>query len=276
VIQQQQDAAGPREFDRAKYEAAYRDRVLGNSFVEEPRYYRIQAPRYRSTMKYLCRLPLPRTANVLEIGGGQMALLLQAMFGDRGTVADISPKFSAAVTKHGLRFVECDLLHDDLPDREAFDLVVICEVIEHLPVPLHLVLRKVMRWMKPGGVLFVTTPNLYRLRNIVRLAQGREIFCYNFYPERGSGLGHPFEFFASHLKWQLEQAGLRDTNVEFAQLSNTGFGIVAKVERWLSAPLLALQPRFRDGLVAWGTRPAAGMQESTVDPRWRAGAGAPS
>src|SRR5207249_3898299 len=109
------------------------------------------------------------------IGGGQIALLAGAMYGFAATVADVSTTHAGAVTKFGVRHVVCDLLHDDLPDREAYDAVVLCEVVEHLPVPLHLVLEKVLRWIKPGGHVLITTPNLYRLRNILRLLQGKEV-----------------------------------------------------------------------------------------------------
>jgi SAM-dependent methyltransferase len=251
-----------RHFDPALFDRVYRERILGNTFFEEPRYYELQKPRYRNTLRLLCTLPVPPRANILEIGGGQMLLLMSAMFGDTGTLGDIGSKYSEAVTKFGIRHTECDLLHDDLPDRDAYDLVVLCEVVEHLPVPLHLVLEKVARWIKPGGHLFITTPNLYRLRNVLRLLQGKEVFCYNFYPGRGQSIGHPFEFFDSHLKWQMEKAGFTGVQVRYEQLSHTGFSPAARLARFVARPLYALRPRFRDALVACGVRPRQGAVPS--------------
>ena len=55
-------------------------------------------------------------------------------------------------------WVAADLI-DDLPFRsEAFDLVMMLEVIEHLPDIAHS-LREIARVLKPGGTAIVTTPN---------------------------------------------------------------------------------------------------------------------
>lgn len=142
------------------------------------------------------------------------------------------------MTRHGVDFRRCDLIRDDLPERGAFDAAVLCEVVEHLPVPLHLVLEKVLRWVRPGGFVFLTTPNLYRLRNVVRLATGRELFCPLYYPEPGQGIGHPFEFSADHLRWHMERAGLEGVVVELTQLTMRGSSPGAEVARLAAWPLL--------------------------------------
>ena len=52
-------------------------------------------------------------------------------------------------------------LNHPLPEEivEAFDCVVATEVIEHLENPRHL-LRQCFRALRPGGVLFISTPNI--------------------------------------------------------------------------------------------------------------------
>src|SRR5262249_31358454 len=55
-------------------------------------------------------------------------------------------------------WVAADLI-SDLPFRsETFDLVLLLEVIEHLPDIPHS-LREIARVLKPGGTAIVTTPN---------------------------------------------------------------------------------------------------------------------
>jgi SAM-dependent methyltransferase len=58
---------------------------------------------------------------------------------------------------------------------DSFDLVLFCEIIEHLVVdPLH-PLREIHRVLKPGGTLILTTPNVARLDNLLTLLEGRNI-----------------------------------------------------------------------------------------------------
>jgi SAM-dependent methyltransferase len=244
-----------RQLDPRAFAAAYEKVILGNSFCEEPEYYRLYRARYRATLERLCQIGLMRPARLLEIGGGQIALLSKELFGDEAVVADVSDGHAAAVTRHGIEFRRCDLIRDDLPERGAFDAVVLCEVVEHLPVPLHLVLEKVALWLQPGGFVFLTTPNLYRLRNVVRLASGRELFCPLQYPEPGHGIGHPFEFSADNLRWQMERARLEGVVIEFIQLSMRGSSPGANLGRLAAWPLLQARRTLRDSLIAWGRLP---------------------
>jgi 2-polyprenyl-3-methyl-5-hydroxy-6-metoxy-1,4-benzoquinol methylase len=251
-------AAGPESRCtswRANFNEAYERLVLRGRFVESPAYYRQHRGRFRRTLAYYSALPLPARANVLEIGGGQIALLAHAVMNHRGAVADISESYAAAVMCHGLPFIRCDLMRDCLASEPSYDCLVLCEVVEHLPVPLHLVLERILPALKPGGSILVTTPNLHRLRNVMRLIRGREIFRPLFYPRPGQNLGHVLEFSAAHLQWQLERAGLEAVTIRLAQLSNYGSSAASQALRMLAAPLLYARPLWRDNLVAWARKP---------------------
>ena len=62
------------------------------------------------------------------------------------------------------------------PD-DAFDLVLCCEILEHLPAdPVHM-LAEIHRVLRTGsGTLVLTTPNAARSDGIVRLARGRNVY----------------------------------------------------------------------------------------------------
>lgn len=67
-------------------------------------------------------------------------------------------------TRHGNRFVDvqCDL-NEGLPFlANTFDTVLLSDVLEHLPEPLHL-WREMARVMKPGAMLLMNTPFFYWL-----------------------------------------------------------------------------------------------------------------
>lgn len=58
----------------------------------------------------------------------------------------------------------------------AFDVVVYCEIIEHLLMnPVH-TLREIHRVLRPNGKLLVTTPNVARFGNLIAIADGRSIY----------------------------------------------------------------------------------------------------
>lgn len=244
-----------RAFTNDEFDRAYNEVVIGNRFFEEPSYYRRARSRYRRTVEYLASLQLPRATQALEIGGGQIALLMSRLFDDRCTVADVSSDFADAVTRFDVEFVECDVLHDELPGKNRYDLVVLCGVVEHLPIPPHIVLPKLRKCIRPAGWLLVTTPNLYRLRNVIWPAAGLPVFCNFFYPERGNSLGHPIEYSAEHLAWQVTRAGYEVYLLDQVQLSNVGFSLKAKSARTLLSPFLTLIPRWRDNLVCAAMNP---------------------
>ena len=258
-------AESRRAFSRPGFHDAYSRLVLSNDFFESPDYYYQQESRYRRTLQYLVRLHLPKEAQIFEIGGGQIALLCQHLFGDRGTVGDVSEKYAESVTRHGVKFVKFDLLNDHFPEGRSYDAIVLCEVVEHLPVPLCTVLERLLPLLNSGGFVFITTPNLYRLRNLVRMASGRKIFCPFFYPEPGRILGHVLEYTRDHLCWQLERSGLEQIEIRHIQLCNRGSTLKTRLLRVVASPLLHVRPLWRDQLVAWGRKPTRGMPRSGTD-----------
>ena len=231
----------------------YRDLILHGDFFEDKEYYIRERPRYLHTLQLILtniddNVDL-RKLHVLEIGGGQMSLLMHGLFGSTAVVADVSDKYSDWLSKNGCEFRICDLLRDNLLDRERFDLVIMCEVIEHFPVPPLQILGKIRRWMKPDGVLFLTTPNLYRLRNVIRLLLGLRVFDDFFIPDRGQSIGHPLEYSEDHLAWQIERAGFAKPQILYRQLSLAGATTAARLARYALSPLL-MRKKFRDSLVA--------------------------
>jgi len=246
----------PRSFTHSQFVDAYARCVLSLSFVEADEYYHVYRRRYENTLHRVAKLPLPTGARIAEIGGGQLALLSTDLFGDNATVWDLNAAYAKPLADKGIGFAQFDLLHDPAPpEAGAFDALVMCEVAEHMPVPLYTILEKTMLALKPGGYMVITTPNIYRIRNVVRLLRGRDIFCNWDLPERGRGLGHITEFSADRLGWQAERAGLTVLAVEHVQLTYKGSSLATSIGKALALPL-SLHPRWRDGLIMVCQRPA--------------------
>ena len=63
---------------------------------------------------------------------------------------------------------------------DTYDLVLCCELLEHLLInPSHM-LYEIHRVLKPGGYLLLSTPNILRWGNVFSLLKGRNISdCYH-------------------------------------------------------------------------------------------------
>ncbi|MBI3410533.1 MAG: methyltransferase domain-containing protein [Planctomycetes bacterium] len=95
---------------------------------------------------------------------------------------------------------------DPFPFADAeFDVVLFCEILEHLLENPLQPLLEIGRVLKPGGVLILTTPNVARLENIARLLAGENI--YDPYSAYGPYGRHNREYTMTELKRLLGHAG---------------------------------------------------------------------
>lgn len=91
--------------------------------------------------------------------------------------------------------VSCDIETEKLPFHDSqFDVVLFNELFEHLRINPIFTMREVHRILKPGGLLFLSTPNLRSLAGLANfLLKNR---CYSCeadpYDEfsKLEGLGH--------------------------------------------------------------------------------------
>ncbi len=77
----------------------------------------------------------------------------------------------------GLDYYHFNIENDPFPfDEASFDIVLFCEIIEHLLMDPAKVLREIRRILKPNGQLILTTPNVSRLENVARMLSGANIY----------------------------------------------------------------------------------------------------
>lgn len=236
---------------RSEFDAAYGTTVLGRHFVEDLEYYQLAKQRFWKSFQKIESLGLPRDATVLDIGGGIMAVLLNSLLGYRAVVGDVTSLARDDVHTAGLEFVNVDLFRDAAPDIAPVDLVVLQEVIEHIPQPPYVVLNRIRAMLKPGGYLFLTTPNGHRLRNLLYMVFGKEILDRYKYPDPGEALGHQHEYTLEQMRWQMSHSQLRLVSAEYYEDGFKGASTGARIA-WTVTKPASLVPHWRNGLMLVG------------------------
>lgn len=133
-------------------------------FESDPEHTDESSPWYQLVLEFL---PPVEGKTILEIACGRGGF--SRLLGSRGATvcgADFSESAIAIAKERLLRhplpadhvaYVQADA--QDMPFEEnSFDIVISCETIEHVPDPRAAV-REMHRVCKPGGRLFLTTPN---------------------------------------------------------------------------------------------------------------------
>ncbi|MCP1469419.1 SAM-dependent methyltransferase [Sphingobium sp. OAS761] len=149
---------------------------------------------------YTLDLCLGVEGQCLELGAGpyfttvllreytSLSLTLTNFFGGPETRGEDRIRYAAAGQADGeahvLAYDHFNVETDRFPYADAsFDIILFCEVLEHLthdPLPA---LREMARVLKPGGRLVLTTPNVASARNLLRLMRGDNVH------DRYSGYG---------------------------------------------------------------------------------------
>lgn len=163
---------------------------------------------------------IPREANgkVLEIGANpyftsvlvkkftKLEIFCTNYFGEnfeRKSCQTVINKSSGEI--FDFEFINTNIEQEDIPFKEKFDVILFCEVIEHLTHdPLKALLR-IKKALKSNGYLILSTPNVSRLENVARMLAGVNI--YDPYSSYGPYGRHNREYNKHELYLLLNHAG---------------------------------------------------------------------
>ncbi len=136
-------------------------------------YFLTHQNRYRFILKKIAALGLPPGATVLDIVCFPLHLF-KMLEGWGYRVSGVSSDHEKIKTAkiHSLNIEIGPLPYPD----NHFDLIIFAEVMEHLLYNPGNYLQEIYRVLKPGGTLFITTPNSINIKNRLLLLGGRS--CY--------------------------------------------------------------------------------------------------
>jgi SAM-dependent methyltransferase len=111
-------------------------------------------------------------ARVLDVGCRFGALTREYLDGNRVVGVDIDRRALNEAVSLGIEPVWADAA-EPLPfENQSFDVVVLGELLEHLPLP-HLTVAEARRVLRSGGRLVGSVPNAYRLKGRLLFLLGR-------------------------------------------------------------------------------------------------------
>lgn len=125
---------------------------------------------------YVAALPENPEAAILEIGcasGGTGALALER--GKCKTYVGVELNRAVARIAQGklTRVITGNVEEIELPlEPGSFDALIVSEVLEHLVDPWA-VMQRLAGFVRPGGLVFASSPNISHYSVILRLVQGR-------------------------------------------------------------------------------------------------------
>lgn len=117
--------------------------------------------------------------------------------------------FDSAADDWPVKYQNLNIEAWSFPFRDGeFDVVIFCEVLEHLTNdPMH-AMREIWRVLRPGGTLVLTTPNAARIENVVAFIEGRNV--YDVYSAYGPYGRHNREYTRHELHSLLGYCGFEN------------------------------------------------------------------
>lgn len=207
-------------------------------------------------------LDFPNTAKILDVGGG--FCYLTQFFKNQGYEISAIDFYYGDIPKircqkSGIPFYLLNVEVDDLPfDEEYFDVIILGEVIEHFMYSPLGPLKKINRILKTDGVFILSTPGLFRIIGLLKMASGYTFFHKLLSPKKKSPIWYKGKKFIyrhnklysmKELRQLIVRSGFRIVSSGYV---DEGICISGKpLKNFLKIvffPLLLIFPNFKDYL----------------------------
>lgn len=148
-------------------------------------YQQVHGARFNYILKYAKRFCPNSNSAVLDFGRSGLTEILSTYYNDLTTIG------FPLESDHGghrettpldqIPHIICDLTKAEEVDlwpqtEKRFDLIVFCEVVEHVPVAPEYQILLLSSLLKEGGLLLISTPNAVNWYNRLKMTIGRNPF----------------------------------------------------------------------------------------------------
>lgn len=204
--------------------------------------------RFAFDLQYLeDEYPDPKDIKILELGSIPPILThLAQQGGYEITGLDVAPdRFSKCIKNQNLSIIQHTLGEKELPfEDDTFDLILMNEIFEHLNTNLITLMTDLKRVLKPGGKLFISTPNLRSIIGIRNfLFKGKAYSCsaeiYDEYDKisQYGHMGHVREYTPVEVSTFLQKIGYTIESILYR-------GRYPSKYRWIDILFPRLKPYF--------------------------------
>jgi 2-polyprenyl-3-methyl-5-hydroxy-6-metoxy-1,4-benzoquinol methylase len=228
-----------------------------NSLENEQTYWNIHEARFKFLLEKIEQLPLPSTAEILDVGC-YPPFLMDALTKKGFRVSGIASHHEQMEQEH-VKVLNIET--DPFPWKPSqFDCVIFTEVIEHLPHNPQIPLKEIFRVLKPGGFLLISTPNGVKLHHRLRMLAGKPVTfpldqLIDSHPNDGSiYMRHNKEYTMEELEFVVTSAGFTVSQKEHVVLypptrkKTRQTPVKEQLIRWAGYVPQMIYPPFRDSL----------------------------
>lgn len=158
---------------------------------------------------------------VCEIGAGGIALACKQELKADVDIYDCSEWFKPVYDEFSIpwNFLNLNDPSSFINLKHSYDIILLCEVIAHIAYWPVNILAEFKSALKQGGMLVITTQNLHRLSNRIRMLVGKRIFA-NFVPEELI-MAHLREYTPEEVAFLLHKAGFPEVHWKLIAFADT-------------------------------------------------------
>jgi len=218
---------------------------------------------YRSSERMIYTAGLLKTLGIVgkkacELGPGGIGLVCARQLGVRLDAYDCVEDFFKPVYEgQGIPWYALDMNCSARLRAKDYEFIVFCEVFEHLarwPVDT---LAELRQCLIPGGVMLLTTQNLHRLSQRIRMLQGKTLFAP--FVKEELCMGHLREYAAVELGLLLRKAGFAGVHYQYCAFPDLRSPKTVQVAY---RSLCRMLPKLSNYIFVWATaEPCRGVRE---------------